>query len=472
MPSPSAFVIMPYAEPFASVYALVVKPVLTNNGFKIIRADEIPGSRAFADDIFESVVACDLVIAATSANLNVYYELGIAHALKKEVIALTDDVTSLPSDTRHIRHLRYSADEPEALKDTLHEWVQSTRAYQLKSRKQSSKVLNRGDVFTSITDATFYLEHTRGSDDKQEILTYIRNGSLIPPKYLYKFDRGCQLWLELCKDAEYRYFQNSIDFLKKNIDQVVDSIGSKIITNAPDYISLGPGNGKKDQIILNKILSRQSVRGSDMYYYPFDISPTMIASAIHTATSIRSIADSLKIKAIVADFTRTLRSFAPVYQYRAETNIFSLLGNTLGNIDNETSFLDKLKQAMFPGDYALIEVRLLSQQPADIGGSLELNKMFDFTPLDTLGVEYDDEKMTYATLNNRSTIPNSRTIVASYHDFRLHPDDELISEAYLSYIHEYDPDSLKSVLEGLQFQVVDNFVNHRDGVALYVLRRP
>jgi hypothetical protein len=463
---------MPYSEPFETVYKSVVKPVLINCGFKVIRADEIPASTAFADDVLELVRSCDLIIAATSTNLNVYYELGLAHAFKKEVIALADDAHQLPADTRHIRHLQYQADDPDSLKVTLQEWVENTRAFQLKSRKESAKVLNRGDIFTSITDATFYLEHSRGSDDRQEIITCIRNGSLIPPKYLYKFDRGCYLWLDLCNDTEYKYFKNSIEYLRLNIGRIVDSIGADVIRNAPDYISLGPGNGKKDQIILSKILSAQTTRGADMYYYPFDISPTMVASAIQTATSVKSIADSLKIKAIIADFTRTLKSFSPVYQYRTEPNIFSLLGNTLGNIDNETAFLGKLKQAMFPGDYALIEVRLLSERAADIGGSLELNKSFDFTPLDTLGVGYDDEKLTYSTLRNMSTIPDSRTIVASYHDFRLHPDDDVISETYLSYIHEYEPDSLKSVLEDLGFEIVTSFVNTRDGVAFFVLRKP
>lgn len=473
MAKPSAFVIMPYRDPFEVLYKDILEIILIENGFVVVRADKIPASRPFADDIHKSIVSSDLIIADVSiTNPNVYYELGIAQALKKELIILTHDADTLQSDTRHIRHLIYELDDKDKFKKDFQEWVQRTRAYQLKSRKESPKVLNRGDIFTYITDATFYLEYNRGSDDKAEIINCIRNGALIPPKYLYKFDRGCYLWLDLCKDTEYHYHASSVTSLGKNIDKIIENIGDDIVSNAPDYISLGPGNGKKDQIILRKLIEKQKIRNADMYYYPFDISPTMISSAIHTVTYTKAISDSLKIKAIVADFGKTLKSFAPVYQYRPETNIFSLLGNTLGNIENETSFLDKIRQAMFTGDILMVEVRLLSEKPADIGGSLALNKSFDFTPLDILGIEYDEEKLKYSTLSTRSQIPNTRTIVATYNKFRMPSDENIVDSAYLSYVHEYDHEALRSVIEDLKFEILNTFINTTDSIAFYVLRKP
>ncbi len=181
----------------------------------------------------------------------------------------------------------YDNNKLDELKLSFEDWVHKSRAYQFRSYKQTSNVLNRGEIFRSITDATFYLDHKK-SDSREEIINFVRNSSLIPPKYTYKFDSGCALWLALCKDAEYKYFHNSISFFTKNIDKILDLIGTKIINDSPDLISLGPGDGKKDQIFLNKIIKRQDTK-SEMYYYPFDINPSMISSAIATVIDIKKL---------------------------------------------------------------------------------------------------------------------------------------------------------------------------------------
>ncbi len=348
MSSPQAFIIMPYKEPFETVYKDVIVPTLSNSGFSAVRADEMIGSRPVVKDIQDSIRSSDLIIADMSGNnLNVYYELGMATVWEKDAILLAQSASDLPFDTKAIRHLIYDLNDLAKLKVSFEAWVRGSRAYLLKTRRELPKVLNRGDIFSSITDATFYL-HNVTKDDKSEILNCIRNGLLIPPSFLYRFDRGVSLWLALCHDPEYRYFVESVHFFQNNIEGIFSAIGDDIITNAPDFISLGPGDGRKDRIFLSKLMDRQKSSRSDMYYYPYDISPSMISAAINTVSKLTKARDRLRIKAIVADFSQ-LRSFSPVYQYRRETNIFTLLGNTLGNIENETNFLDQLKQAMFPG---------------------------------------------------------------------------------------------------------------------------
>jgi uncharacterized SAM-dependent methyltransferase len=470
MAKPEAFVIIPYKEPFNQIYSQIIKTVLDKCGFRVIRADEIASSSPFQADIEKNITTSDLIIAdVTGYNLNVYYELGMAYGMKKDVIILTSDIDSVPSDTKHIRHLLYDNNKLDELKSSFEDWVHKSRAYQFKSYKQTSNVLNRGEIFRSITDATFYLDHKK-SDSREEIINFIRNSSLIPPKYTYKFDSGCALWLALCKDAEYKYFHNSISFFTKNIDKILDLIGTKIINNSPDLISLGPGNGKKDQIFLNKIIKRQDTK-SEMYYYPFDINPSMISSAIATVTDIKKIADNIKIKAIVSDFSTTLKSFSPVYQYRLEPNIFTLLGNTLGNFENETNFLSQIRQAMFPEDVLIIEVRLQSDRKSVIGGSEELNKRFDFTPLEVIGVQYDPDKLKYDIYENRSTISGTQSIIASYHTFTMLGEDEIIESANLSYVHEYEnPEVLSTVIESVGFEIVGTFVEK--GIACFVLKNP
>jgi hypothetical protein len=470
MAKPEAFVIMPYEDPYENVYSNIIHIVLKQCGFEPLRADQVQRSTPFSKDIETYIRSADLVIAEVSEkNLNVHYELGIAMALNKEIILISQNVSEAPADIRHIRHLNYNLQDQKSLRDSFKEWVEKSRAYQFKSQKQTAKVLNRGEIFKDITDATFYLSQRR-QDDRQDIISRIRNGGLIPPQYLYKFDRGSTLWLDLCQDAEYKYFVSSINFFQDNVDNILDAIGNDIVTNSPDYISLGPGNGAKDKMFISKIIERQRVHNSDFYYYPFDISSTLLSDSIRNVTKSKIISDAIRIKAVECDFSSTLKSFAPVYQYRPETNIFTLLGNTLGNMDQESNFLYKLKEAMFSGDILVVEVRLASDEPANIGGSMDTNKKFDFTPLDILGVEYDEDKLVYTTQPNRSSIPDTRTTIAQYLDFYLPGDDTPLNSALLSYIHEYKPESLRRVMANIGFNTLEEF--NEKGLSCYVLQKP
>ena len=123
------------------------------------------------------------------------------------------------------------------------------------------------------------------------------------------------------------------------------------------------------------------------------------------------------------------------------------------------------------GDILIVEVRSQTAKDSDIGGSEETNHKFDFTPLDSLGVSYEEEKLSYQEAINRSSIPNSKTTMASYRDFHIPGEEEKVQSAYLSYIHVYDQEKLKLVMADIGFEVLDTFFNV-PGIACYVLKKP
>jgi hypothetical protein len=45
-------------------------------------------------------------------NPNVFYELGLAHALKKPVVLISSHEKDVPFDVRHIRVIYYDKDDP------------------------------------------------------------------------------------------------------------------------------------------------------------------------------------------------------------------------------------------------------------------------------------------------------------------------------------------------------------------------
>lgn len=100
---------MPFAEEFVDVYQYLITEGLESAGYSVKRADDIKSQNNIIGDIIEGIVLSELVVAdLTGANPNVYYELGIAHALNKKVILLTQQIDDLPFDLRSYRVVSYS----------------------------------------------------------------------------------------------------------------------------------------------------------------------------------------------------------------------------------------------------------------------------------------------------------------------------------------------------------------------------
>ena len=107
----TAFVIMPFDDDFQPVYQDVIKPPLESIGFGVSRADDIESQQNILRDIVEGINASDLVIADLSGNNpNVFYELGLAHALKKPVLLLTQSIDQVPFDLQSYRIFEYNTD--------------------------------------------------------------------------------------------------------------------------------------------------------------------------------------------------------------------------------------------------------------------------------------------------------------------------------------------------------------------------
>ena len=107
---PRIFVIMPFSEPFDTLYREVIHPVANRLGFEIVRVDEIAGPGIIVDDIQRQISQSNAVVAEISSrNPNVFYELGYAHALEKPAVLLAKRESSgeMPFDIRGYRAIFY-----------------------------------------------------------------------------------------------------------------------------------------------------------------------------------------------------------------------------------------------------------------------------------------------------------------------------------------------------------------------------
>src|SRR5438067_1790775 len=95
------FVLMAFKKEMTGVYE-VIKTVAQANGMICQRSDEIYSTNIIIDEIWTRICEAQIVIAdATGQNASVLYEIGLAHAVGKNTIILSQTLNDIPFDLRH-----------------------------------------------------------------------------------------------------------------------------------------------------------------------------------------------------------------------------------------------------------------------------------------------------------------------------------------------------------------------------------
>lgn len=138
------FVLMPFGKKngddgrmfdFDKVYEDLIHPAIIDSGLEPIRADEEIVGGIIHKPMFERLMICDYAVAdLTTANANVFYELGIRHGVRPHsTVPIFASGTRLPFDVAPIRAIPYEVDENgvpldlEASRKSLSERLNSCR---------------------------------------------------------------------------------------------------------------------------------------------------------------------------------------------------------------------------------------------------------------------------------------------------------------------------------------------------------
>ncbi|MBK9026556.1 MAG: tetratricopeptide repeat protein [Propionivibrio sp.] len=119
------FVAMPYGRSqnidFDAVYAEYLKPALETAGFEVFRADEEERAGDIRTDMFQELLLADLVVVdLTLDNPNVWYELGVRHALRAHGVLLVQSERAyqpfdIYTDRKLHYHLKQGRPDPDHL---------------------------------------------------------------------------------------------------------------------------------------------------------------------------------------------------------------------------------------------------------------------------------------------------------------------------------------------------------------------
>jgi hypothetical protein len=99
---------MPFGGYFDTYFESIYRPAILAAGLHPRRADDLFRPSAIVSDIWQETRKAKVLLADLSErNANVFYELGLAHAIGKPVILVTSSMDFVPFDLRSLRVLAY-----------------------------------------------------------------------------------------------------------------------------------------------------------------------------------------------------------------------------------------------------------------------------------------------------------------------------------------------------------------------------
>lgn len=98
---------------FDRIYHELIRPALEDAGLEVLRADEEQDAGDIRVDLFQELLMADLVVAdLTLDNPNVWYELGVRHALRaRGVVLVQGPRPTQPFDIYTDRKLCYTLED-------------------------------------------------------------------------------------------------------------------------------------------------------------------------------------------------------------------------------------------------------------------------------------------------------------------------------------------------------------------------
>lgn len=216
-------------------------------------------------------------------------------------------------------------------------------------------------------------------EDLEAKLQYSLQQRKLPDYFLYLGITGSKNWFELEQSKEFTIASRLTELLHSNIQKIANTLPPQI-----DLISIGVGDGKKEKLILERLIENKSVR-----YFPVDISSPIVDVALETVKEFE-----MPITGIVA-FFEDLPRFR---QYWNTPTLLCMLGNNMSNYHPD-NLLSTIHDVLEAGDYFLFDCHLFTAQADEEARwreifsksyQSEVNIRFNLSPLLERGLDKEE----------------------------------------------------------------------------------
>ncbi len=195
----------------------------------------------------------------------------------------------------------------------------------------------------------------------------------LPEKFFYWFPLSVRAWLNLCQDSRsYKNYSRSYQLLLRYAHEIARQMPPNIL----EVISLGSGQGDKDQLVLEAL----AVRDVHVRYRPVDSSQALLEMALSCAAQAGLVARGAKADVGNPDI------FAELAPPGAGPRLYLILGNTLSVMDPR-EFLKMLRTLLQREDRLLVDAEIYQSGATMAGYDNPVNRQFAFAPLASIGLE-------------------------------------------------------------------------------------
>jgi hypothetical protein len=152
----TCFIIMPFGEWYDRYFKEIYVPATREAGFEPVRADSLFSTGTVIEQIWEQISKAKVLLAeVTGKNANVFYELGLAHAIPKPVVFVSGNLDDVPFDLRHLRVVTYDVREPNwaaALQKSIVTYLKNAKVEPEKSIPQPFRDKLHAEVVVADTE--------------------------------------------------------------------------------------------------------------------------------------------------------------------------------------------------------------------------------------------------------------------------------------------------------------------------------
>ncbi len=195
MAKPLCFVLMPFGKKpdaagtvvdFDAVYKDLIAPAIATAGMEPLRADEEMTGGIIHKPMFERLILCEYAVAdLTTANANVFYELGLRHAVRPSstILIFSKGGSQLPFDVAPLRAMPYqlgsdgAPTDVETSKGALAQRLEEARRMALDKPAPDSPIYQLVEDYPNIAHekTDVFRDQVRYSAEKKEKLAVARD---------------------------------------------------------------------------------------------------------------------------------------------------------------------------------------------------------------------------------------------------------------------------------------------------------
>lgn len=210
-----------------------------------------------------------------------------------------------------------------------------------------------------------HFSHVRLLEDLRHRIN-TTTGTVLEQHQLYVDCASAADWLGYCSREDYEkgvgFDRDTLEWAAKLVRRYLAE--SQFDAQQLDVVSLGPGDGKNEDVLCRCLLEKVGLKKLNCYL--LDINPSLVIEAYGRVSRSLAQYSEARVAWMVGDFLELNEYPQLVAGKKDVLRLFCMFGGTFGNLSKELKFVRHSLRALKPGDLFLVHVTLGSAPPSEV----------------------------------------------------------------------------------------------------------